>query len=415
MPDLNDLADGVRATANAATWPDAAEIRSRGDGAARRRLAGLATAVTVLLIGALTWWGLPRIDDHTPAGPSATGPSAAGPSATGSAVPHERISVLVQTSLTHDAEALSVASGHGSLWLAFRAGPVASADIPPGPGELVRLDASTLAVTARWPIVGSPIALVVTDRYVWVAGDVFDARPPASNANRVQQFDLTGTLLHTYTVDSPHAMVAAGGDAVWAQYGPSSAMRLARLHDGVADAPLPLDGDFALDPAHGRPLLTCPDAVYSAVGDSVGQTTWVTRVVAGAAAGTVRLRQLSIPTLLCRPGGGVLVVAPNPPSGTTGYEVFAGPAAPRLIGSLPPYARALGASGDQVWAAVGTRPGSTRIWLADDGSLADASSPITLPLDVVLVATGDRTLWTVSSDPARPGATAIVALTVTGP
>jgi hypothetical protein len=293
-----------------------------------------------------------------------------------------------------------MATGHGSLWLGFAAPPAAGAT--PGPGELVRVDAQTLTVTAHWPIVGSPAALVVTDHYVWVAGDIFDGRPPAQNANRVQQFDLAGKPLHTYAVDGPTAM-AAQGDSVWVVYGPPSS-HLVHLHDGIADTPLRLGGAN-----EGGALVVCSDGVYVASVDHQAEMTVVDHIVSGKPAAQVKLPGLGLTVLGCGPHQGVLAVTPDP-AATTVQQLFVDGRDVAQAKSLPGFSYAMGISDAGAW--IGLRGGvgaTTQIWLVDKGSLRQ-DRPLTIPVDVGLSVADNRTLWTVTADPQHPNAWIVIAI-----
>jgi hypothetical protein len=290
------------------------------------------------------------------------------------------------------------------LWLAFRGG--VSGPFPPGralPGRLLRISAATLRVTASWPIAGSPVGLAVTGRYVWVAGDIGDATPPAYDAGHVQQFTLGGTLVHLYSVPEPVALAGAG-DSAWLEYGGQGDRHAAvrRLHAGAQGRPILLSAHDAPS-GHVSPLASCPGGVYAMSQNDTFGVTLVDRIAGGRRAGSVRISDLGNSVLSCAPGGAFLVVQ----DGATvhlwqiAYTVPGGRVA--AVARLPGYVGGLGSSAGQPWLGrdtaglPGTNPAApgTRIWQLSAGTLRPGPW-VTVPVEVALsVATRNR-LWTVS-------------------
>jgi hypothetical protein len=411
MSEVDEMVAGTRVAVSGARWPEPGQVRARGDQRGeRRRLAAVTAAVAgVLVLAAAVVLGPAT---HRPQPPAGTVTPA--PTSTASPATSTRPAVLRQGSITHAVDPLSMTSGHGSLWLAFRAAPIASPGATPGPGELVRVDTQTLKVTAQWPIVGSPEALVVTDHYVWVAGDIFDGRPPAQNANHVQQFDLAGKLLHTYAIDSPTGM-AGQGDSVWIEYGPPShSGYLAHLHDGVIDPPVLLSGTNTIDSRNGRSLTVCPDGIYAATADDQGQATYVDRVVTAGPAAPVKLPVQGLTVLGCGAGGGALAVTPDP-NGTTVQQVSVD--GPRPAVTLPGFSRALGFDAGELWIGLqGSEASTTRVWRADQsllgrgGTLTIPGDSLTIPIDVVHAVMDEHTLWALGADPHQPNTWTMIAI-----
>jgi hypothetical protein len=411
MSEVDEMVAGVRGAVSGAKWPEPGEVRSRGDQRGARRRVAVVTALVggVLVLAAAAALGPAT---HRPQPPAGTFTPAPTSSASADTAPSTGPVMLRQGSITHAVEPLSMTSGHGSLWLAFRAAPVASGAAP-GPGELVRVDTQTFKVTARWPIVGSPEAVVVTDHYVWVAGDIFDGRPPAQNANHVQQFDLAGKLLHTYAIDSPTGM-AGQGDSVWIEYGkPSQLGYLAHLHDGLIDPPVRLGGTNTIDTLYGRSLIACPDGVYAASADAQGQGTYVDRVGTGGPTAPVKLPASGLTVLGCGPNGGALAVTPDP-DGTTVQQVFVDGPGPTV--TLPGFSRALGFDAG-VWIGLRVGDGSTtRVWRVDQsllgrgGTLTIATDGLTVPIDVIHAVMDGHTLWVLGSDPQQQNTWTMIAV-----
>src|SRR5262245_52198380 len=222
--DLTLLVSDLRARAAAAAWPEPPQIRDRGDRRTARRRIAVAAAALVAVAAVVALTSLP-IARRAPAQPL---PSTSAPSG-----PPGPVDVLGLGTVHHADDVSAVAVGAGSLWLAFGAGP----ELPggPQPGELIRLDATTLKPLGSWSIAGSPSAIAVTSTSVWVAGDPADARPVALGANQVVQYDLDGRVQHTYPVTVPLSL-AADGESVWVQHGAADNLAyLTRLHDGVVD------------------------------------------------------------------------------------------------------------------------------------------------------------------------------------
>jgi hypothetical protein len=402
MSDLEQLVSGVRSAVSEARWPDPARLRARGDRRrARQRIAAVAGVVAaVLAVGAAVALGPGARHPQPPSGTGTPAPTASGPTSpapTGSATTAGAPSILRQGSIEHTGDPRSMAVGQGSVWLGFAAPPIQSPGDSPGPGELVRLDAQSLKVTDHWSIAGSPEALVVTDHYVWVAGTAFDGRPPALDANHVQQFDLHGKLLHNYPVDTP-TLLAAQGDSVWVEYGsPNVPAYLGHLHDGVADTPLRLGGANTMHPVQGG-LVACPDGVYAASADESARSTVVDRVAGGRSEAQVKLPVLGLTALGCGSGQGVIAVTPDP-SGTDVRQLFVDGRDQGRTLDAAGLSRALGYSAAGLWLGQADTAGTgTRVWIVDRGALSQGG-PLTVPGDVPLAAADDRTLWTLGSDP----------------
>jgi hypothetical protein len=263
-----------------------------------------------------------------------------------------------------------------------------------------------MAVTARWSAAGWPEAVVVTTSYVWVAGTdgaQLVGQPLLANANQVQQFDLNGSLVHTYTVDTPTAL-AGDGDTVWVVYGPGPGGRdslLAHLHDGVADPPTTLSsaGD-PQDSQNGNPLVVCPDGVYAATSTPA----LVDHIQNGRIVGHVGpLTGYYSPVLTCAPTRGVVIVATartleTDRSATSfiGQRLFTGTQAVGPTITLPDSANAIGAGSAVVWLQ------GEHGYSAIDKNLAPVSAPVTVsasrlvPADMPFYpayAVGGDTLW----------------------
>lgn len=360
----------------------------------------------------------------TPARPAATaGPSgpagpvgAASPATAAAPAGLARPRVLLQGSITHGVEPLSIAFGHGSVWLAFRGAPPAGPGAGVSPGELVRVSARTLRVTARWPIVGSPVAIAVTRHFVWVAGDIYDGRPPAYDANHVQQFSLGGALVHTYDVNSPVGMVGQG-DSAWVEYGGVGSDRtyLRRLHDGVASAPAKLSARDTFGAPGNRLVVACQDGVYAATANLRTQWTYVDRFSVAWRTGAVRrtgsarFHHIGNSVLGCGRRGGVLAITQS--GGTLLRQLpFGGGTLPAAV-RLPDYSYGLGAAGGAPWIGLNNyRVTSTWIWQRDDGPLRRLDAA-TVPVNVILSVAVGRWLWTAGQDNRHANRWIIVELT----
>jgi hypothetical protein len=312
--------------------------------------------------------------------------------------------IVARAVVRYGVEPESVAFGHGSVWLAFRGGT--TAPFPPGRalrGRLLRISAETLRVTASWPIVGSPVGLAVTSRYVWVAGDIFGGRPPAYDADHVQQFTVAGALVHSYRVPGPVALAGAG-DAAWVEYGGQGNRHVAvqRLRAGGGGRPVRLSAADAPG-GYNTPLTACLGGVYAMSWDDNSGRTLIDRIAAGQAAGSVRIGDLGNSVLSCAPGGAYVVVQ----DGATdylwhlGFTVRGG----RVLAvvRLPGYTHGLGGSDGRPWleldnadvAGASASAAGTRIWQLGPRTLRPGPW-VTLPAEVALsVAAGNR-LWTVS-------------------
>jgi hypothetical protein len=313
-----------------------------------------------------------------------------------------RPQIVRRGAVEHDVEPLSIAFGHGSLWLAFRAAPRQGPAGPADAGELFRIDARSLAVTARWPIVGSPVALAVTRRFVWVAGDAYDYRTPVWDANHVEQFTPAGALLHNYPLAAPTGL-AGVGDAVWAEYGGGGTRHalIRDLHGGAEGRPLRLNGPGSLGTLRNIPVVACPDGVYATSAHYAGAgRTSIQRFAAGHAAGIAWLAGIGDTSLACNPRGGVLAITDDGsaavwrvPSGVMGLPQSA---------RLPTYSYDLGTAGGAPWIGLNNnRVTATRIWRLAPATLRPGR-PVTVPVNVILSVAAHRYLWTVGQDNSRP-------------
>lgn len=306
--------------------------------------------------------------------------------------------------IRHRVEPLSIAFGHDSLWLAFMTEP------PPVPagqantGELLRIDARSLKVTARWQIVGSPVAVAVTRRFVWIAGDAYDGRTPVWDADHVEQFTLGGVLLNNYPVAKPVGLAVAK-DSVWVEYGGGSTRRamIRKLHDGAQGHPLWLNGPGAFGTLDNIPVVACADGVYATSAHYGGRgRTSIQRFVAGRAQGTAWLDEIGDTSLSCAPGGGVLAITED--GSSAAWQLpgpwAAPPGGPAMPGRtvLPMYSYSLATAGGAPW--IGMNNGlatATRIWRLDPGTLRP-SRPVKIAVNVILSVARGRYLWTVGDD-----------------
>lgn len=312
--------------------------------------------------------------------------------------------------IRHGAEPASAAFGHGSLWLAFRGSPPPYPRGQTGQGQLVRINVATLRVTGHWPIIGSPIGLAVTRRYVWVAGDVFDGKPPAYGANQVQQFTVGGALVHSYSVPGPVALVGAR-DSAWVEYlGTGDHIAVRRLHAGIEYHPIVLSATGAPG-ALDTLLAACPRGIYAmTVDDNRGQTL-IDRISAGRRTRSVRLNDLGNSVLSCAPAGGAYLVVQvgavdhlwRLAFGARGRHVVA-------VTRLPGYAFGLGSnSAGAPWIGLynSDLPGASvhatgvRIWQLGARTLRPGRWVVVPVPDLLAVSVAaGHTLWTVSDGPA---------------
>jgi hypothetical protein len=402
MSDLDEMAAEIRTRTNRADWPEPAEIRRRGDQRTlRQRAVTIVAAVVVLAIAVPTALVLRT---RPPAGPPPIGTSTTpSPTTQPLALPH----VVAHGSLRSAREPESVAVGANSVWIALRANPIAHTGDQPGPGELVRLDARTLARQASWPVVGSPIAIAVSQHYVWVAGDIFDGRPPAQGANHVQQFDLAGHLMHTYDITNPSAL-AVQGDAAWVEYQyPGNAVAsVARLHDGVTDPPVRLGGANVLS---RQILVACGEWLY-AVSQS-DTATFIDRISADQSGGRVELPDGGSTQLGCDGGSDVLAVTTVVDQGSGGPSIQwpgfgTGPRRPAV--ALPNFTLFFGSTGPMLWLAH-QQSDTSFLGSATDLSTLATSGGIRVPDQGVSVVIG-QTLWTVAPDTTQSGTWIVTAV-----
>jgi RNA polymerase sigma-70 factor (ECF subfamily) len=342
------------------TLPDATSVRAHGDKRRTRRRATVATLTALFVVlGAAT----AAIAAPTAGGPSPTANSApvvppttasAEPTVTSTrapALPAPRN--LRQGTFSHDAAPGVMAVGDGSVFAAFAPSPNPNEF----PGEMVRIDSQTLEVMALWPITAHAVAVVVTSSYVWVASG--NAGPSSGELsplapNEVQQFDLNGTPLHTYPMNSPVGL-AADGDTVWVLYGPRFGLDahafLGHLHDGVADPPTTLSG--GTDPTGmRRPLVVCSDGVYAGTYGSASTALVVDHIQKGRIVdhvspppGTVN----TVSVLTCGRSRGVLLVASGGMPATTGWQLFDGTTAVDPAMTLANSSLPISASSSIVW------------------------------------------------------------------
>jgi hypothetical protein len=317
--------------------------------------------------------------------------------------------IVARVVLKQRAKLESTAFGHGSLWLAFGGG---SSNYPPGrplPGRLLRMSAATLRVTASWPIVGSPIGLTITRRYVWVAGDIGDGKLLPYDANHVQQFRLDGTLVHSYPVPFPVALAGtSAGDAAWVEFLAGykhAAVR--RLRSGTQQGRQVLLSAPDVPSGFATPLAACDDGVYALSENDNSQRTHLDRIAvdSGRMAGSVGIDDLGNSVLSCATRGAYLLIQ----DGTVDHlwRLAAGAhgrgyvlAKARLLG----YTFGLGSSGGAPWVGLDASdvPGAspeaigTRIWQLSARTLRPGpwiDVPVTM-VSGASVATGRR-LWTV--------------------
>jgi hypothetical protein len=346
-----ELAVRVQRAVEALAWPEVDQIRRRGDrrGARHRVATALIAACLLLLAGALTLrTGAPSVPSPEIGASWIQGPVNLGLL--------RQVSIPTVTATMHanhgaDPTLLAVGTftvGHGSLWM-IKPGPDVrvAGRVQVGPGELERIDERSSAVVARWTVVALPVAVAVTDRYVWVAGDPVRA-PGADPPATVDQFDLAGALVHTYSITFPVAL-AADGDGVWVESGTSSARR---LHDGVADPPLTLSAS-ALPSSIGTTMVVCRDGLYVATQDTATLNAYVDHFAAFGSGGAGSHHVLSFganlaPVLACAPNGGVMIVGgPGQTSMVRHWSSHDGSVTSRpvAVGS------AIGTDGTGVWLA----------------------------------------------------------------
>jgi hypothetical protein len=298
MPDLGEKMNGIREPANAAVWLAPDQVRVLGSRRRSRHRLAVAVAVAMGMVLVTLGATLPPTVLRPPQ-PVSVAPSTN--ARTGPVVAHQG-AVQLPTPVAGHTQLM--AYGAGSLWLA-----VMDPEHTHVPGTLLRVDPRTLTVISRWPIAAETTAVVVTDHFVWVAGQ-FNGDPLVWNGNLVQQFDLSGRVIHSYGLDSPSAMIGQG-DSIWVVYGPFT-NDLSYLHDGTTDPPLiSRDGlYFGNLPHSGQEMVVCPDGLYVAAQGpnplaQPPQTT-VSRIVSGRLAA---LAHITWPAtgLACAPGGGIFI------------------------------------------------------------------------------------------------------------
>jgi hypothetical protein len=421
-----DVMSGIREVASTVALLDVDRVRARGDRwrvRHRRVTTTMASVLVLLFLGvvaiAVTAGG--RREGIAPVGP-ATFPGTVASTAVSPplAVTGTRPVVLRQGDIAHRYAPVSAAYGAGSLWLVF-ATPLdlRTGYRPPGTVDLVRVDVANFTVTAHWALPSSPQGLAVTDHDVWVADNSGRSSEGGSdNSDQVQEFDLTGQLVHTYSIPAAGVVdvdtAAAGpGDTAWVDYTISNGTAyayLSLLHDGVADPPLPLDGAVNFG-THA--LAVCPDGIYvGAVHTGPGLVEVgmvVNRVVPGRPAESVT--GLAMGPLACGARGGVVAI--KEPSGprvlgnlktaSAAQQYFVdGPNAGSVM-VLPDRTVLLGSCAGGVWLGQSDPAGRTStVWLAD-ATTRQRSASLALPMNVVLGTPNGCNLWTVSTDPHHAG------------
>jgi hypothetical protein len=351
------------------------------------------------------------VEPATPPGPvaSSTGVVNPTPTATGT-----RPVVLRQGSIMHPYTPVSAVYGAGSLWLAF-AGPLnmATDSRPPGTMELVRVDVANFTVTARWALPSAPQGLVVTAHAVWVADNSGQPNEGGQDSSdQVQEFDLTGRLIHTYSLPAVDTVAAATGDSVWVDYSLSTLVAtsyLTRLHDGVTDAPRLLAGNAVAASVGDHALAACADAVYvgtthiSLTANSVAADgVVVNRVVPGGPAQSAT--GLGVGPLVCGASKGIVAIewrvgpSSTQRSAVVAQEYFVnGPDAGPSV-TLPDRTSLLGSCASGIWFGH-TDPAThtSEVWWADGA--AHQRGTVTLGMTVDVGAANGCSLWTVSPDP----------------
>jgi hypothetical protein len=427
MSELDQMVESVHHAATGAVWPEAEAIRARGR---RRRQRGRITMITVVSLGlallgiaaaVLPADGQPRpitAVATTPTTPSIwsgiTPPTATLPTSTST-----RAVILRQMGIAA-AGVLQARFAAGSLWMLDKpalAGP------DPGSSQpvlLVRFDPTTQRVLTRWPIMPYPLALAVTDHYVWVGGAT-GSGTHALWVGEVDQYDFTGRLVHTYPDHVVDAMASAAGDSVWVSETlyPSYTTTLALLHNGFHVTPAMLTTPSGANGFYGSSIAVCPDGIFASRTYLVGtrdmpyqvtvfsqltsQTNW-TRT----ATGNYRIQG-------CDPGGGVLAA-----DDTIGLAV-------RILLSihdgradavvqLPADAVTVGACDAGWW--VGRLPGpapvaTSPVWFLDRGA-ANRSSTVTVPGDDVVTTLDGCTLWAMSNDRQHLGVWTVTEIALAG-
>jgi hypothetical protein len=309
-----------------------------------------------------------------------------------------RPKIVARGLLRHRPELLSVAYGHGSLWLAF------SGDPQQVPGRLVRISAPGLRVTGSWPVPGSPSTLAVGRRYVWVGGDFGGGYRPAYLADRVQQFTLGGALVHSYRVGDPVGLAAAG-DSAWIEYDNPRHEKVAvrRLADGTEDKPVPVTFGITLGPSlYNSTLATCPDGVYAASISARSGATAIDRITRGRRDGTAVIGDSGNTVLSCAGGSGVLSVIQDAATVWLRLATFGRTVRVRKVARLPGFAHGLGADSGAEWIELDNyHVTSTRIWLIGARSFLPGPAAPVVPAVALAVPAGNR-LWVIAHDNRHP-------------
>jgi hypothetical protein len=405
MSDLTSLRDHIHEAADTLTPADPAALRARGERRrARHRVATASMVATSLLV--LTAFAAAFVPAVLSARPDAAPQDVAG----------TRTVVLRQGTITGNLDG-SPALGAGSMWVPLR--------VSSGSMDLVRYDAVTVTEKARWQILRNPRSITVSDHYVWVAGNnASGVNPDASpDGYQVQQFDLAGKLIHTYSVTFMNDLVAGAGDSVWLVQGTTvpggSHAYLAHLHDGIVDPSLTLAGTMDLADSDHE-LAVCPDAIYAVTdraqaGVIGGMNAILNRVVPGDPAATS-----SVPivggALWCEPGGGVLAIEPVPTDwanltnggwpALVARRFFGG--APSTGGAaiaLPPDQELLGFCDSGMW--LGYIAASYSSISFYDPTVQRHSAPVDLTSTVWAGGMDGCALWTEEPDVAHPDRTIV--------
>jgi hypothetical protein len=420
MSDVFDLVADVHRAATNSPRPAPDQVRALSDQRrSRRRRAAIVTIASGACLGFAATQLLPaNRDSSAPVGAQPTG--AAAPMTSGRTV------VLRQATVTHPlasgnggGQIIAAAGyGHGDLWLALPSRLSNSDGSPPIPGDLVRVDPQTLAVTGTWPTIDWPISVVVSDNYVWVSGVRTPVDPSTNDIDEVQQFDLQGTLRHTYPLTMMGAPVAAQGDAAWTTGVPAPSIR--RLHDGSIDPPTHLPGMTVSIPQ----VAVCAGDVYVATQDEQHRGAFVERISPGEPmAETFVPGSFDLASPACGPSQGALLFTYTWTSAHT-------------IETTRSTARHIFVSGTQVGPAVTVEPASYVVdtstgadnsdggWLVQTANEAVAPSTywflssdlrnqtaaLTLPDHAQAVAAHGRTLWTVTDGRVDPNTWTITAI-----
>jgi hypothetical protein len=378
MSSLDERFEHVRDAANAVTWSAPERVRGRGNQRRARRWLTTATTAVVGVVGLVAGAALAPAALHL--GPPLAGATPVAPSTVPTVLHQGTI-----TGLTGPAP-IAMAYGAGSLWLAQMSPTTGSA-----PGTLFRVDPSTLAVLSRWPIAASPSAIVATDHYLWVAGISDSVDRFTLGADAIQQFDLSGSVVHTYSLINPLTMIG-DGDSVWVEYG-QPLDQLARLHDGLSDPPLHTTaGPFMPGAIIGeQPLVMCPSGIYAATTDLGAHFPTVIQIRSGRIVSQVQ-PIAPVTGLGCGPGQGLLAVVAE----VLAQHLFSNGQASGAHVLLPGRDRSVGFCDAGAW--LNDLGSNTTISFLDQ-SLRIGRSKVVIPGYVSASATAGCTLWLATPTP----------------